>query len=83
MTYLYAFNLGGLNIDIIMIRTKTTDYHQILVDGKNYDLLHLRYGANKSFNEVITQILQHHEDAVSIIGECKTCTAKFKEALTK
>jgi hypothetical protein len=73
----------SLRIDKIMIRTKNKDYHQILVDGQNYDELQLRYGASRSFNEVITEILRHHESAVSIIGDCESCKAKFKEAIQK
>jgi hypothetical protein len=77
------FNLFNITSIISMIRTKSNEFHQILVDDKNYDVLQRSYGANRSFNEVITEILRHHEDAVSIIGECKTCKRKFKEALGK
>ena len=46
--------------------------YQILVDGDNYNELHSRYGAGRSFNEVVTEILRHHESAVSIIGDCES-----------
>jgi hypothetical protein len=68
-------------LSIRLIRTKSNEFHQILVDGKNYDSLHLRYGANRSFNEVITEILRHHENAISIIGDCESCKSKFKAAI--
>jgi hypothetical protein len=69
------------NIDKIMIKTKNKDYHQILVDGQNYQELHKKYGASRSFNDVITEILRHHESAVSIIGDYESCKVKFKEAV--
>ena len=79
----YVLPISQRNIDFIMLHTKEKDYHQILVDGENYDTLHSKYGASRSFNEVITEILRHHETAVSIIGDCESCKAKFKEAITK
>jgi len=66
-----------------MIKTNTKDYHQILLDHDNYDELHTKYGASRSFNEIITEILRHHESAVSIIGSCESCKAKFKEIVQK
>ena len=61
-----------------MIRTKDKNYHQILVDGKTYSELHLKYGASRSFNEVITEILRHHESAVSIIADCEKCQGEVQ-----
>ena len=66
-----------------MIKSKNKILRQIAVDDKNYNILHLRYGAGKSFNDVISEILKHHESAVSIIGDCESCKAKFKEAVQK
>ena len=82
-TFKMILPLSQRNIDFIMIRTKDKNYHQILVDGKTYSELHLRYGASRSFNEVITEILQHHEAAISIIGDCESSKSKFKEAIQK
>ena len=33
----------------------------MLVDSQNYDELHTKYGASRSFNEVSRRLLQHHE----------------------
>ena len=63
-----------------MIKTKNNEFRQILLDSKNYHALHLRYGANRSFNEVITEILALYENAISIIDDCENCKPKFKEA---
>jgi hypothetical protein len=71
------------DIDIIMLRTKEKDYHQILLDSDNYKELHFKYGASRSFNDIITEILRHHEIAVSIISDCEICKSKFKEAVQK
>jgi hypothetical protein len=35
----------------------------------------------QSFTETITEILRHHESAVSIIGDCESCRSKFREAV--
>jgi hypothetical protein len=82
-TFKLILLLSQRNIDFIMIRTKDKNYHQILVDGKTYSELHLRYGASRSFNEVITEILRHHESAISIIADCESCKSKFKAAIQK
>jgi hypothetical protein len=66
---------------ISMLKTKTNEYHQIVVDHQNYDQLHTRYGANRSFNDVITEILKHHALAVKVISDCERCTTEFKEAV--
>ena len=66
-----------------MLKTKEKEYHQILVDSDNRDILHDKYGASRSYNDIITEILQHHETAVSIIGDCKHCRSKFKTAVQK
>ena len=66
-----------------MLRTKDKEYHQILVDSNNRNTLHSKYGAGWSYNDIITEILQQHETAVSIIGDCKHCRAKFKAAVQK
>lgn len=41
------------------------------------------YRKCRSLNVTITEILKHHESAVSIIGDCKSCRSKFKEAIQK
>ena len=62
-----------------MIRTKDKNYHQILVDGKTYSELHLRYGASRSFNEVITEILQHHEVLYQSWGTAKAASLSLRK----
>jgi predicted CopG family antitoxin len=64
-----------------MLKTKTNEYHQIVVDHQNYDQLHTRYGANRSFNEVITEILKHHQLAIEVITNCEHCATEFKAAV--
>jgi predicted CopG family antitoxin len=34
-----------------------------------------------SFNDVIIEVLKHHEAAVKIIGNCERCKVEFKEAV--
>lgn len=66
-----------------MIKTKNKEFHQILVDSDAREILHTRYGAGRTYNEVINEILLHHESAVSIIGDCEHCREKFKQAVQK
>ena len=66
-----------------MLRTKDKEFHQILVDSDNRNTLHTKYGAGWSYNDKITELLHHHEIAVSIIEDCKHCHGKFKAAVKK
>lgn len=66
-----------------MIQTKSKTLRQIVVDDKNYRMLHDRYGAGKSFNDVITEILKHHESAVSIMTDCPHCRDLFRAAIQR
>ena len=56
-----------------MLKTKDKDFYQILVDSNNHNTLHTKYGAGRSYNEVITEILDDFESALSIINECEGC----------
>jgi predicted CopG family antitoxin len=76
----------GLNNTVSLYRmfTLTQKNHRIItIHDDTYESLRHRGTIPESFNYVINQILEHHEKAVSIIGDCETCKAKFREAIRK
>lgn len=63
------------------IKMAQKSFKNIVVWEDTYERLRNRGNVTDSFNRVITEILRHHERAVSIIGDCESCRAKFKAAV--
>jgi predicted CopG family antitoxin len=72
-----------LNFSLYMgfIKLTQKSLKNIVVQDDTYEALRKRGSITDSFNNVISEILRHHESAVSIIGDCESCKAKFKAAL--
>lgn len=68
-------------ISIEMIKTKNKEFRQILVDSDNHKALHTKYGAGRTYNDAITEVLRDHEIAVSVISDCEHCRELFKAAV--
>jgi predicted CopG family antitoxin len=76
----------GLKISplfIYEIHKMQKSFKNIVVHDDIYEQLRKRGNITDSFNQVITEVLRHHESAVTIIGECESCKSKFKEAIGK